>query len=106
MNFSAEVIQQVWEKARVMAERDADEWRHDQCGAWIKRDAYQYKHSDYGWRICAVGPSDSGALENLRPFHHQNDFNVASGKPRCHVSADRTGLQPNASVDHPQNKLM
>lgn len=32
------LIQAVWEKGRGMLDRDASEWRKDQCGAWLHRD--------------------------------------------------------------------
>ena len=104
MRFSEQVIQQVWQKARAMADRDADEWRHDQCGAWIKRDAYESEHSDYGWTIRNISPGNSGATESLYPFHHQNGYEVALGKPQCRMTADRAGIPPTGHIDHPRNK--
>lgn len=104
MGFSDQVIQQIWEKARAMADRDSSKWRHDQCGAWIKRDAYEQEHSDYGWAIRNMTLGESKKLEDMHPFHCQNAYDLASGKPQCNVIADRTGIQPTQKIDHPRNK--
>lgn len=104
MNFSVQIIQQVWENGRAMPDQDSTVWRKDQCGAWMMRDGYEQEHSDYGWKIWSILPGDSGALEHLRPFHHKNVFNGASGEAQCHVTADRTGLQSTDHIDHPLNK--
>ena len=104
MDYSEQIIQQIWERGRAMPYQDSTIWRKDQCGAWMMRDAYEQEHSDYGWNIRSILPGDSGALEHLRPFHHKNAFIRASGKPQCHVTSDRTSLRSTDHIDHPLNK--
>lgn len=98
------VAEEVGNEGEVMADRNSSEWRHDQCGAWIKRDAYEQEHSDYGWTIRNMMPGENEKLEGMHPFHYQNVYDLASNKPQCKVTADRTGIQPTQQIDDPRNK--
>jgi hypothetical protein len=104
MEFNNETVQGVWEKARATNDMDPNEWRKDECGAWIKYDQYGHQGSDFGWKIESVRPGEHQTLENLRPFQHENSFVLATGQPRCLVTADREGMSPTASIDTPRNK--
>jgi len=103
MAYSEELIQQVWEKARVMPDQDPTEWRQDECGAWLKRQAYNQGISEHGWMIVNTSPGGPDVPENLRPLHCGNSFDRALGKPQCQVTADRSGAQPPASGSDPRN---
>ena len=59
MAFSEEMIQQVWERARVSADREPTVWREDQCGAWIRREHYGRADSEFGWKIESVPQAHS-----------------------------------------------
>ena len=48
--FSAEEIEQVWEKALPQPRNNPDLFRKDYAGAWIRKDAYG-EESEYGWEI-------------------------------------------------------
>lgn len=104
MAYSEELIQQVWEKARVLPDQDPVEWRQDECGAWLKRQAYNQGIADHGWVIVNTSPGGPDTLENLRPLHCGNTFDLATGKAHCHVTADRSGVQPTAAVNDPRNR--
>jgi hypothetical protein len=54
MEFNNETVQGVWEKARATNDEDPNEWREDECGAWIKYDQYGHQTSDFGWKIESV----------------------------------------------------
>jgi hypothetical protein len=103
MAIDVNLVQAVWEKGRGTQEQDISEWRKDQCGAWINRQNYNNAKSEYGWKIVNVKPGSSDHLENLQPFHLQNDFDIANDKPHCRVTADRSGLMPTQNVDMPHN---
>lgn len=103
MEYSEQIIQQVWEQGRAISDLDSTVWRQDQCGAWMMRDKYEYAHSDYGWKIRSISPGDSG-VEDRRPFQYQNEINGANGQVQCKITADRTGLQPTEHIDQPCNK--
>lgn len=103
MEYTQKTVDQVWQKGRVIGNGDADEWRQDDCGAWIKRDHYGYEASDFGWKIAKVSAGDSDQLDNLRPYHRENAYNRGTGQSVCHVKADREGIQPTAQINTPRN---
>ncbi|MDV6343793.1 hypothetical protein [Nitrosomonas sp. Is37] len=103
MTIDENLVQAVWEKGRGTLGQDISEWRQDQCGAWISRQKYNNAKSEYGWKIVNVKPGSPDHLENLQPFHLENDFDIANDKPHCRVTADRSGLMPTQSVDTPHN---
>ncbi len=104
MAYSEEIIQQVWEKGRASNERDADEWRKDECGAWMHRPSYGNTVNEFGWTIRNVVAGGGNTVNNLRPFHRENDFNRNTGEASCTVIADRQGLPPTAQVGNPGNR--
>lgn len=97
------VVQRVWEQARARQGRDPDEWRQDQCGAWMNRTHYNSPESEYGWRIVNVVPGGEDVPENLQALHRGNEFDLANGRPKCAVTADRTDIAPGQQVDEPRN---
>ena len=97
MEYSEQLIQQVWEKARANTDINADLWREDECGAWISHQHYGDTHSDFGWKIVNVSPGGPDTVENLRAFPHRNAYDISGQHPKCHVTADRTGL---ATFEH------
>lgn len=104
MEFNEELIQQVWEKGRGMPEQDAIVWRKDECGAWIRHGHFGNENSEFGWKIVNVSVGGPNVLENLQPFHLKNSYDRGNGQPQCHISEDRTGIQPTAQIDTPHNK--
>lgn len=79
--YDREVVERVWQAARMVAGNDPAVWRKDECGAWIHRLAYRNRHSEFGWEIadCAFTLPMCGVAA-LRPVQWQNhlDFLVAS----------------------------
>lgn len=64
------LIQQVWNKGQSVYNNDPNEWRKDECGAWISRSFYGSRNSQYGWEVDHITPSSLGGndvLSNLRP---------------------------------------
>lgn len=104
MAFDDTMIDEVWKKARAMADQDFTVWRKDECGAWLFREHYGNTASEYGWKIVNIAPGSDDSLENLRPFHLRNTFDIENRKPRCVVTADREGLAPEQTVGKPRNK--
>ncbi|MDT8383150.1 MAG: hypothetical protein RRB22_01920 [Gammaproteobacteria bacterium] len=103
MEYGEKIIQQVWEHGRAVSDQDSNEWRQDQCGAWIRRGHYGHENSEFGWQIHSILPGETGA-EHLRPFHYQNTFNVSNGQTHCHITADRIAVNPTAHIDQLSNK--
>ena len=90
MAFTEEEIQKVWEKATVVSGNKPNKFRKDQCGAWIARNQYGNRDSDYGWEIDHITPKSNGGgdeLSNLRPLHWENNMSKSDGKLVCVVAA-------------------
>lgn len=92
MGFSEEIIQRVWEKADAARINNAlsSEWRKDQCGAWIKRDAYGNRNSAYGWEIDHIKTQANGGGDepsNLRPLHWENNLAKSDGNLKCKITS-------------------
>jgi hypothetical protein len=68
--YPDEVIQKVWEKARMVAFASPDEWRLDHRGAWISRPRYRDIKSPFGWHIEHT-TAGCDLLANLRPGNIQ-----------------------------------
>jgi hypothetical protein len=92
MAFSNEMIQKVWEKAKIAANNDPDVYRKDECNAWIKRDQYGKTGTlSYGWTIDHIRPEQKGGcngLSNLRPLHWENKQSKSNGKLSCAVTSE------------------
>lgn len=50
-DFSDDIIEQVWQRAKIVANNNPDVFRQDYAGAWIRRDQYGQKNAKYGWEI-------------------------------------------------------
>ena len=92
MAFSEEFVQQVWEKARVVPEQDPTTWRKDECGAWIKRNHYEDRNSEFGWKIDHIIPGGPNDLSNRRVLQWQNYVAGGSGRVICKVTAEHGGI--------------
>ncbi len=92
MALSEAVVQQLWEKARAVSGIDPTVWRKDECGAWIRREHYGHADSDFGWTARNVSAGGPATLDNLRPFHRRNDYDVANGRAHCRATAEAEGI--------------
>lgn len=106
MGYSEQIIQQVWERGRASGQIDSNEWREDECGAWMKRADYGRSDSDFGWRIVNVTPGAPDTLENLRPFNNANGYDRANHGAMCRFTADRTGLPVFEHTFDPRNRAL
>ena len=82
--FTEQVIQRVWEKARIVDGYNGDSIRKDSCGAWILRSQYGNTDSMFGWEIDHVYPVSKGGgddLQNLRPIQWENNRSKSDNYP-------------------------
>ncbi len=93
MSFSDNIIQKIWEKGRVVPNNDPDIWRKDECGAWIGRQHYGDRNSQYGWEIDHIKSESLGGgdeLLNLRPLQWKNNASKQDGRLTCPITATGT----------------
>lgn len=93
MAFSKDVVQQVWEKAWAVSTHDPNIWRKDECGAWIRREHYADRDSEFGWEINHVPPGDPDDVSTLRALHWRNNVHTGVARLRCKVKADAEGMR-------------
>lgn len=86
-NWSDDMIQKVWEKGRIVPNNGSPVWRQDECGAWIGRQYYGNRNSQYGWEIDHISPGGADTISNLRPLQWQNNVDKSDGHLKCNVTA-------------------
>jgi len=88
--FDREVVERVWLLAQMIAGNDPAVWRKDEHGAWMHRQDYRNRRSQFGWEIADHGffLRRSG-VASLRPMQWENyvDFMVAA-RMNAVVTAD------------------
>jgi len=88
MAFSNQDIQNVWSKGSIVERNDINIWRKDQCGAWINRDLYGDRDSQYGWEIDHIDTNtNNNILSNLRPLQWKNNASRQDEVLTCPVTA-------------------
>lgn len=83
-NYTEEQIEQVWQKARIVANNNPNVFRQDYAGAWIRRDQYKDRDAKYGWEIDHCLPESKGGtddLSNLYPLHWRNNVSKGNNYP-------------------------
>ncbi len=90
MTFSDEEIQATWEKGEPIPPNDPNTFRKDKCGAWIARNQYGNRNSQFGWEIDHVDPDGGDDLRNLRPLQWENNAGKQDGPLKCVISAHET----------------
>jgi hypothetical protein len=91
LSFSEEDVQKVWEKGEIVSGQDPQQWRKDQCGAWIGRASYGKRESPYGWETDHIDSNSGDTLSNLRPLQWQNNLDKSDKKRlTCVVTAEGT----------------
>lgn len=98
-----ELIAAVWQQGRVMSE-DPAQWRQDTCGAWMRREHYGREDSEFGWKLVNITADGEDTADNLRPFHWRNDYDIANGRARCRVAADRSNIPAERYATPPRNR--
>ena len=97
MPFDEKTINAIWTKGQIAGSNDPDEYRKDECGAWMYFSHYGNRSSQYGWEIdhiTSVKHVASDDLNNLRPLQWQNYACKGSGELACIVTANKTNNGP------------
>ena len=93
INFTDETILKVWQKAEIDEYNVPNDYRKDECGAWIERMQYGNHDSAYGWEIDHIKPISDGGLDdlpNLRPLHWKNNGSKDNGHLACRITSSGT----------------
>ena len=95
--FDEKIISDVWAKGKVVGSNNPDEYRKDECGAWMYFSHYSNRNSQYGWEIDHIEFVDRVAskdLNNLRPLQWQNNACKGSGELACIVTSNKANNGP------------
>jgi len=90
MPFTDETIQQVWEKGEVVENHDPDVKRKDVATAWIHREEYGNRDSEFGWEIHHIEPDGGDKLSNLQPLQWKNNVVKQEGRLKPAVTSKGT----------------
>jgi len=74
VNLTQDLIEDVWQKGRIVDGYDPEVWRVDESNSWIKKADLANHGSKYGWEVDLIVASSQGgteALSNLRPLQWQ-----------------------------------
>lgn len=85
-----DTVQEVWEKGAEARNNDKNRWRKDVCGAWMGRQDYLNRNSQYGWEIVRIDASMGDDVDNLRPVQWQNAVSMGESDGDCVATADGT----------------
>lgn len=94
-DFSDELIEQVWQKARIVQNNNPDIFRQDYAGAWIRRDLYGKRDTKYGWEVDHCKPTSKGGsndLGNLYPLHWRNNQKKGNDYPNWQTAYSSDGV--------------
>lgn len=84
MMTDEEKIEYCWNHANIVKGYDKDTIRKDVCGAWILKEHYGLKDSEFGWEIDHVFPIIMGGddfEQNIRAMHCKNNESKGDDYP-------------------------
>ncbi len=94
MEYSADLIESVWDKGMPIEGYDSNFIRQDACGAWILKEAFSKLNNDFAWGIEHILPTSLGGddnLVNLRPMNIQNIIAKANDYPEYYSALQADG---------------
>jgi hypothetical protein len=86
-NWTEADIQAVWEKGTAVPGFDKNVARKDECNAWMQRNKYGNRESDFGWEIDHISPGGADTLSNLRPLQWLNNVEKSDGRLKCNITS-------------------
>ena len=88
MIYSEDVILKAWQKAQIDEYNIPNNFRKDNCGAWIERTEYENPKSPFGWHIDRINQElDLYDISNLYPVHSKNNVRNHDGTINCKVTS-------------------
>lgn len=100
--YSDELKDLVWNNATTKDGYNPDQYRLDPCGAWMQKDKYNDRNSDFGWEIDHIYPQallkekgaeidEIDAVENLRAMNWHNNVSKGVDYPVYHIAIKAEG---------------
>lgn len=100
--YSDELKERLWNNAIKKEGYNPDQYRLDPCGAWIQKDKYNDRNSDFGWEIDHIYPQallkekdaeidEIDAEENLRAMNWHNNVSKGTDYPAYHIAVKADG---------------
>lgn len=92
--FKQEIIDYVWQKAEPQPNNNPDVFRKDYAGAWICREKYGDRKSEFGWEIDHLKPISKGGTDelfNLLPLQWENKVQKGDEYPVWNTSKSSEG---------------
>jgi hypothetical protein len=83
MTFDEDTVDNVWNKAREIPDKNPEITRQDACGTSMNRDDYGNRDSKQGWEIDHKDPKNGDSFSNLQPLQWENNLNKSNGKLKC-----------------------
>jgi len=74
MGYPEDIIERIWQKAETVEGYNPAVMRKDMFGAWIIRNHYDNRHSEYSWEIDLIDTTNKERLnvDNMRPLQWEN----------------------------------
>ena len=87
-SYADDVILKVWQKGQIDEYNIPNNFRKDNCGAWIERTEYENGNSPFGWHIDKINQDlNSDDIANLYPVHSKNNNRNLDGTINCKVTS-------------------
>ena len=91
MDYTEDTILKVWQKGQIDEYNVPNNFRKDNCGAWIERVEYGNTNSPYGWYIDKINQNlNSDDITNLYPVHSKNNLRNQDGTIACKITSSGT----------------
>jgi hypothetical protein len=88
MDYTQDIILKVWQKGIIDEYNVPNDFRKDNCGAWIERIEYENINSPYGWHIDKKDQDlNSQDIANLYPMHSKNNCRGQDSTIVCKVTS-------------------
>lgn len=99
--FSFDVVEKVWEKARIIPGFDPEYLREDQFGTVIARVFYEECRPGFalGWRIVHIKSPEKGGtndISNLQPMQWENNPGKPSSRNKQTATSKKTARKVNS----------